>query len=304
MTAQGLDLRPLLPADLPAAAALCAAALPLDGVAPVIEEKLLGDNGPRPGLTLLAHDRGGAPLGLLSLAGRYIKLLCVDPAARRRGVASALLDAARGLRPPGSRLRASDHPGNYLSPGCDARYPDAAAFFAARGFAEVAQIDNLRAPVRDNPLVTPARSAALDEAVRGRGYAVRRVLPGTDDAAQVLQLATREFSPIWALELRRALGTGPADPLPPGVHAVFVDGDAVAFAAHDGNNRGLGWFGPMGTLPAHRGQGLGETLLIRCLLDVQDRPEGGVIAWVGPVDFYRRACGAVHDRHFLVYEER
>ncbi len=77
----------------------------------------------------------------------------------------------------------------------------------------------------------------------------------------------------------------------------------LRFAAHDGNNRGLGWFGPMGTLDTHRGQGLGEALLLGCLLDVVDRPDGGVIAWVGPVGFYSRACGAVPDRRFVVFEE-
>ena len=81
-----------------------------------------------------------------------------------------------------------------------------------------------------------------------------------------------------------------------------ASGAAVAFTAHDGNNRGLGWFGPMGTLPAHRGRGLGEALVLRCLADVRTRPEGRVIAWVGR-SFYARTCGAVPERRFIVYEE-
>jgi hypothetical protein len=59
----------------------------------------------------------------------------------------------------------------------------------------------------------------------------------------------------------------------------------------------------MGTLPAHRGRRLGEVLVLCCLADVWERVDGGVIAWVGPVDFYARACGAVPDRRFVVYEE-
>ncbi len=59
----------------------------------------------------------------------------------------------------------------------------------------------------------------------------------------------------------------------------------------------------MGTLEDHRGHGLGEALLLRCLMDVRQRPEGGVIAWVGPASFYTRTCGAVPDRRFVVYEE-
>ena len=52
----------------------------------------------------------------------------------------------------------------------------------------------------------------------------------------------------------------------------------------------------------------------RCLLDVVDKPEGGVIAWIGPREFYERVgavedrrfyerVGAVEDRRFFVHEE-
>jgi hypothetical protein len=78
----------------------------------------------------------------------------------------------------------------------------------------------------------------------------------------------------------------------------------VAFAAHDGNNAGLGWFGPAGTLPAHRGRGLGAALLLQCLLDVAEAGhEAGVIAWIGPREFYERTVGAVDDRMFVVMEK-
>ena len=43
----------------------------------------------------------------------------------------------------------------------------------------------------------------------------------------------------WA---QRALAHSPA-----GVHVALRDGAYCGFAAHDGNNRGLGWFGPTGT---------------------------------------------------------
>jgi GNAT superfamily N-acetyltransferase len=143
------------------------------------------------------------------------------------------------------------------------------------------------------------------------GYTLRRAEAG--DLPALLAMIESQFSPIWAYEVARALGPrlgGEAAAHTPeldegaAVH-LACDGasEIVAFAAHDGNNRGLGWFGPMGTLPAHRGHGLGEALLLACLADVRARPEGGVIAWVGPVSFYGRACGAVPDRSFVVYEE-
>jgi len=63
-----------------------------------------------------------------------------------------------------------------------------------------------------------------------------------------------------------------------------------------------GWFGPAGTEPAHRGKKLGEALLVRCLEDVRGLPEAGVIAWIGPKQFYAKARSAVDDRRFVTME--
>lgn len=301
-----LELSHLEAADLPAATELLAAALPLDRVAAVAVEKLCGENGARSGVTQVAR-AGGVVVGVLALAGRWIKVLAVAPDARRRGVGRALVGEARRLlrqSQPERKLRYGDHPGNYLSPGLDEHYEDGRAFLVALGFREVGRVLNLRAPVRDNPLVTPERAAELAARAAMAGYRVERAVPGSETAAALLAMVGARFSPVWAFEVARALSGTPALPEGAGVH-VALDGDGapVAFAAHDGNNRGLGWFGPMGTLPNHRGQGLGEALLIPCLLDVRDRPDGGVIAWVGPVEFYKRASLALPDRQFVIYEE-
>jgi GNAT superfamily N-acetyltransferase len=301
------QLRPLREAeDMQAATALLAAALPLDRAALVAREKLFGENGARAGSTVGAFEDGRL-VGVLAQAGRFLKVLAVHPAARRKGIGGLLLGAARAhLRGAGGgRLRACDHPGNYLSPGVDTRYAEARPFFEKHGLREVARVQNLRAPLRDNPLVTPARAEALAAAAADHGYRLVRVSRGP--LAEALgQVIAARFAPVWAFEVDRGLGQGAAEegPAASGVHAALSpDGAPVAFAVHDGNNRGLGWFGPMGTLPEHRGKGLGEALLLRCLLDVTEAPEGGVIAWVGPVEFYRRAAGAAPDRHFVVYEE-
>ena len=189
--------------------------------------------------------------------------------------------------------------------------PAAAACIRARGFVEVARCLNLRAPLRDNQLCTPERAHSLRAAAAGRGYTLRRAR--AEDVQDLLEMVQSQFSPVWADEVARALGPElggaaaaytPRLPEGAAVHlAQSPSGAPVAFAAHDGNNRGLGWFGPMGTLPAHRGRGLGEALVLCCLADVGERPDGGVIAWVGPESFYARTCGAVPDRRFIVYEE-
>lgn len=318
--ALGLSLRALTPAELPAATALLRAALPFDQVAVVAAEKLFGGNGRRSGRSLGVFSASAELLAVLSYAGRFVKILAVRPDAQRRGIGTSLLAVVRkelAGSPAATtpRLRIGDHPGNYLSPGVDERYTAAHAFFRARGLREVGRNLNLRAPVRDNPLCSEERLHALRAAAFRAGYTLRRALPA--DAPALLALAESQFAAVWAYELQRALGSGPGGeaaahtpqlPEGPTVHLAIDAGAAasaapVAFAAHDGNNRGLGWFGPMGTLPTHRGRGLGEALVLACLADVQERPEGGVIAWVGPESFYARTCGAVPDRRFIVYEE-
>lgn len=312
----GLRLRVLGPVELAPAAALLGAALPGDHVEVVAAEKLFGGNGRRSGQALGAFTGAGELVGVLAYAGRFIKLLAVRPDAQRRGIGTALFAAARariraGAAGPPPRLRIGDHPGNYLSPGVDECYPAAHAFFRARGLAEVARCLNLRAPLHDNPLCTKERAHHLHAAATAHGYTLQRAR--AEDVAGLLAMVAAEFSPVWADEVARALGpelggaaAAHTPRLPEGaaVHlALSPDGAPVAFAAHDGNNRGLGWFGPMGTLPAHRGRGLGEALVLSCLADVGARPDGGVIAWVGPEAFYARTCGAVPDRRFVVYEE-
>lgn len=272
----------LYPHRLDEARALLVAALPYDRVDVVAAEKLFGDNGARSGLTWGATD-GDALVGVMASAGRWIKLVAVAASHRRRGIASAMLDGLAALHAD-ARLRVGDHPGNYLSPGIDERYADARAFFSHRGFRDVAVVENIRAPADQ---VRPQLHVP--------GYEIRRV--EDRDRERVLAWIGRAFAPVWSFEAARALD-GPRRAL----HAAFRDGEPVAFAAADGNNQGLGWFGPAGTDPAHRGRRLGEALLVRCLEDVRGLPEAGVIAWIGPKQFYAKTVGAVDDRRFIVME--
>jgi GNAT superfamily N-acetyltransferase len=292
----GLHLRPLGAADLDAARALLAAALPLDRAAVVAEEKLFGGNGPRAGHAVGAVRSDGRLVGVVATAGRWVKLLAVAPEARRQGIGTLLLEEARRRAPANARLRIFDHPGNYLSPGVDVRYAEARAFLTARGFVDEGTIENIRIPLDGNSLVTDDRAAELAERAAARGYRVGRA--SAAERAPLLAWIERAFAPIWAFEVARALD-GPRA----AVHVAWRGEEPVAFAAADGNNQGLGWFGPAGTDPAHRGRGLGEVLLLRCLLDVRGLPEGGVIAWIGPKAFYERSAGAVDDRRFTLFAE-
>lgn len=284
--------------DLDEATELLAAACRFDAAASVAAEKLFGP-APAPHASIVLGARiSGRLVGLAVLSGRWLRLLCVHPDERRRGIAQSLLNEveARARASHQAQLRTGDQPGNYLAPGIDLRNEETIVFLARRGYREVARYENLAVPLVDNPRVSLERSRALAETARRRGYQIRRAEP--DDTVALLAFASNAFAPAWAFEVARALETDP-----PGVHiAIHVaTGVIVAFACHDGNNRGLGWFGPAGTAPEHRGQGLGQALLIPCLVDVAaaGRTEG-VIAWIGPRAFYESVAGATSGRSFVV----
>jgi GNAT superfamily N-acetyltransferase len=266
-------------------------ALPYDRIDVVGREKLVTWTG----RTILVNFDGIArPVGVLAQEGRHVRILAVDPSARRQGVGTALLEDA--IAHADKPLRVGDQPGNYLSPGVDERYEEGLRFLAKRGFIERGRVENIRVPYANNPLLDRARAEALEAELEKNGYRV--ATPSQAELPAVLDMIGNEFAPVWAKEARRAYD-GPRRAL----FAAFThDGAPVAFAAADGNNQGLGWFGPAGTRPAHRGKKLGEALLLRCLFAVEGLPEAGVIAWIGPRAFYERAAGAVHDRRFVQLE--
>jgi GNAT superfamily N-acetyltransferase len=269
-------IQPLEREHLPAARGLFGAIFP--GGEVVAEEKLFGAS-PAP---LMGWSLGvwadGRLAGLAAGAGRWLRLLAVDPACREQGLGGQLVHEAlaRGV------TRIGDQPGNYVVPGIDERSARTLEFFEKRGFRWRGAAANLTVELVGNPLLerqTPAW--------------VRRATAG--DAAIVAGLA-QALSPAWAFEAARALQGG-------AVWLAEREGQAVAFACTNGNNQGLGHFGPAGTRQGHRGQGLGRALLIAAL---RERAAAGqvraIIAWVGPDGFYERSCGARPDAHFVLME--
>jgi ribosomal protein S18 acetylase RimI-like enzyme len=291
------DLRALSASDLARARALLAAACAFDDAAEVAEEKLLGPAPHEAGQTgpaAIGAFRGDELVGLTAASQRWIRLLAVHPDARGRGAGSALLAAAE-RRIAGPLARTLDQPGNYLAPGIDERNSDTLAWLERRGYRRLRENTNLLIDVDGNPRVSAARAAELAGRAAEAGYEVRRARQS--DRAALSAWVASAFSRAWAFEVERAL-----DQDPPAVHIALAAGqELAAFAAHDGNNRGLGWFGPAGTLEAHRRRGLGEALLLACLVDVaaagRDRC---TIAWIGPRAFYERTAGLAGERRFVV----
>jgi mycothiol synthase len=291
------SIEPLARAELEAARDVLARGCAFDPAARVAEEKLFEIGGlSAPVTAWLARDAQRAPVGVAAVSARFLRLLAVVPEARGRGVGAALLAQAERtmIDAAVTTARAVGEPGNYLAPGIDERNGETIAWLERRGWARGAERNtNVLVDVRTNPRVSAARADELAAAARARGYEVRRAAPGEQVALS--RAVAQEFGGAWPHELARALTFDP-----PGVHvAVHVpSGDYSGFAAHDGNNQGLGWFGPAGTWPAHRGQELGVALLLACLVDVAVHHDRCEVAWIGPRPFYEKAAGIVGERRF------
>jgi GNAT superfamily N-acetyltransferase len=293
-TVRVVRIAPLERGSLPQATAVLAEACVYDRAAEVADEKLFGA-GPSSMAQPFGAWHGDALVGVAALAGNRIRVIAVAPSSRRSGAGSGLLDACcAAARAAGvATVRTLDQPGNYLAPGIDDRNTETLGWLERRGFRRLGEPRiNLLVDVRDNPRVSAARASELAAAAAARGYTIRRAR--SDERALVDAVAALSGG-AWPFEIARALGAEP-----PGVHVATKDGAYAAFAAHDGNNRGLGWFGPTETWPAHRGQGLGAALLLACLVDVAAHHARCEIAWIGPRAFYDKIAGIVDERRFVV----
>ena len=289
-----MRIGPLERSSLAEATAVLAAACAFDRAAEVADEKLFGD-APGGAPRALGAWRGDALTGVAAVAGNRLRLLAVTPTMRGQGVGTALLAACiESARTAGaSTLRTLDQPGNYLAPGIDERNAETIAWLERRGWRRHGEPRvNVLLDVRGNPRVSAARAGELAMMAAGRGYEIRRA-GGADRG--LLAAVAAEFGGAWPFELERSLAGAR-----PGVHVAVKDGVYCGFAAHDGNNRGLGWFGPAGTWPAHRGRGLGEALLIACLVDVAAHHAQCEVAWIGPRAFYDKVAGIAGERRFVV----
>jgi GNAT superfamily N-acetyltransferase len=291
-----IAIAPLSRTELPQARSLLERACRSESAAAVTEEKLFGPAPNAASYPLAAHVDGGL-VGLAVTSARWLRLLAVALDCRNRGIGTALLGAAEAaLRDRGqSESRTMDQPGNYLEPGIDMRDEATVSWFQRRGYVRVATHTSLEVALVDNPRVTAAQAERSAAAGRAAGYVFRRAC--SEDEPSLVAWLEREFSTGWGFEVARALATTPSS-----VHvALAQDGSYAAFAAHDGNNSGLGGFGPGGTAPPHRGHGLGTALLLACLSDVAAAGhERCLVPWIGPREFYQRTVGVVAEHRYVV----
>ena len=266
-------IRTAWPHDLPALRALFARAndAPYD-LAAVAEEKCFGLGvAGQPAVRVWDDVRGA-----IVTCGRYVRLLVVDRDVRRQGIGGALLADAESR---GTTVIAAE-PGNYFTPGVVDSDENSVAFFHNRGYLQTRWTWNLRVAL-DTP---------LPEADK-----VRR--PAHDESDRVLDFIEREFGRIWRFEAEKAFRREL-----PHLFITEENGVVTGFAAHDVNNRGLGFFGPTGVAKAIRGRGLGCHLLHASLGDLRRLGyAAGVIPWTDAIDFYRKCSGAEVAHRFIAF---
>ncbi|MEP7021198.1 MAG: GNAT family N-acetyltransferase [Pseudonocardiales bacterium] len=288
--------------DRGAVRALCAVALAGEDDPAGIGDLLVGvGGGGRPRRMAVGVFVDGLVVGVAAAGGRtradgvitgHLDLIAVHPTHRRAGVGRALVGHveqwAAGIG--AAELWWGNDAPTYAWPGVDLRYPSAHGLAVGLGFDPVREATNMTVDLAQADLETAADELRL----AGGGVRISRLdrssVPGVLD-----WVAT--FGGTWAAEVSQAASREPV-----GCH-VARRGDAwVGFACHGANRRE--WFGPMGTAPSERGQGVGAVLLRRCLADqVAAGLSTAQLAWVGPVSFYERTVGAFVDRRFTLYRK-
>jgi predicted N-acetyltransferase YhbS len=225
----------------------------------------------------------------------YVKLMAVNPSCQRKGIARSmyeLLEKELRLRKV-DVMRLGDVPMNYFMPGIDPRYTPALCFAMRLGFNRFTDTANLSVDLL-------ARYWSDEKKIKELATDGIEVLRAREEDKKELMGFVAEEWKLWQYELEMAYKTEPI-----AIHIAKMNGKIKAFSAHSANNKGMSWFGPMGTHPDLRGKGIGKILLFACLADLKNLGfHQAIIPWVGPIDFYSHHAGALVDRVFWRYEKR
>ncbi|MDP4116687.1 MAG: GNAT family N-acetyltransferase, partial [Bacteroidota bacterium] len=224
----------------------------------------------------------------------FVKLLCVADSYRRQGIASSLyLQIEEIFKREGvAEIRVYDSVPNYFMPGIDPFYTEAICFFERRGFVKFNDTCNLLADLLNDTFDT-----GLDEErLLKDGILVKRACK--EDKTMLMDFINKHFEG-WAGEVTSSFNNSPKT-----IFIAVQNDEVIAFSAHEGNNKGTGWFGPMGTNPGIRKKGVGGVLLKKCLKDLKEMGfVKAIIPWVGPIPFYMHYANAKVNRIFWRYKK-
>jgi ribosomal protein S18 acetylase RimI-like enzyme len=229
----------------------------------------------------------GRPAGFVAVdnAGS-IPLLLVHPAHQRRGIGSALVDAAlRRLGAAGvTEVAAGSGGTGSIWPGVPLDLSAAAGFFAARGWDARHDTLDLVADLR----AYRAPAGAYDGATRARVT----IRPGTEsDADAVLAFETAVF-PHWARWFQAGgqnmLVACDSDAGIAGTLLFSGPGADIVFGPMLGPNAGT--IGCVGVAPHRKGRGIGTAMVARASEILRDSGTRTChISWTARESFYTRA---------------
>lgn len=116
------------------------------------------------------------------------------------------------------------------------------------------------------------------------GVTVKRVM--SPDIGRVMDFIKENFSDGWAWEASKAMYNQPSS-----CFIAVKEKQVIGFACYD--TTALDYFGPLGVKADERKGGIGGTLTLKCLYAMKEKGYGyAIIGSAGPVDFYRKVCGA------------
>jgi len=246
-------------------------------------------------LCLVAHE-GEELIGFAFGARRekqgIVRLFGVKTEHRRKGIATALLDELeKRLAEEGATSLAVDGiaPG-WLFPGVEITRTAAISLLMQRGYKtdRNARIDMLV------DLTLSANTALSFGSINGE-FELRRA--AAEDREAIRNFVDAHFGKSWVTESSAAF-----DHEPISMFLATKDSQIVSFAVYDvtGPRR----FGPTGTHPDMRGQGLGSALMRMCMHDMAARGDTTCeIVWVGPIAYYARTLGARIHRAYWTFNK-
>lgn len=231
----------------------------------------------------------------------WITFFFTDPAYRRQGIASQLLqEAVAFLHSQGRRnIFFSSYAPNYIVPGIDEKnYPDGYRLLQKHGF------QRLYSPIAmDYSLVgyrVPEDVIALKQARLAEGYTFETAQDR--DLVELIRFATDVFNPDWG----RAIREGVPRNLPLSAILIARDGEGklVGFCLHGAYEGVKERFGPFGVDPSQQGKGLGKILLYDCLTLMRAQGlHGAWFLWTGettPAGYLYKKVGFHISRSFHV----
>ena len=269
----------------------------------LLQEKTLGDSDYDPELTLIGQIQNNeSPIAFIQGIVRkrengkigYIKLLCVDSNERRKGFARKLYENVelKMKNKAVKQIRVYESYPNYFMPGVDPFYTEAVCFFERMGYRKIGDTSNLVADLSIQSFDTESEEKKLSS----EGIIFRRA--EISNKEKIIAWLENKF-PAWIGEVSVTFNNKPIT-----LFICELDGELMAFSAHEGNNKGTGWFGPMGTSTELRGKGAGSILLKKCLKDMKEMGfVKAIIPWVGPIPFYMHHVNSRVERVFWRYEK-